>query len=48
MPVPIVKFIQSTNKGHPYKKSGMAQNLRRQQEKRDPEAVVELFYLEEP
>ena len=38
--IPIVKFIQSTYEGPPYKNLGMEQILRREQEKRDPEAVL--------
>ncbi len=40
VPIPIVKFIQSTYEGPRYKKLGMAQILRREQRKRDPEAMV--------
>ena len=38
----IVKFIQSTYEGPSYKKMGVAQNLRQEQQKRDPAAVHEL------
>jgi hypothetical protein len=40
VPVPIVKFIQFTYEGPPYKKLGMVHNLRQEQQKRDPEAVM--------
>ena len=39
--ISIVKFIQSTYKGPQYKNLGMVQILRQEQQKRDPEAVVE-------
>ena len=40
LPVPLVKFIQSTYEGPFTKILEMAKNLRREQQKRDPEAVL--------